>query len=110
MAAPQYATIAQLEDQIDARLLKQLSSDDQTDGVISLTNTKIKTALEHASSDIEAHALRGLRYNAADLSALQAAGDMTLVGLTADLTLFHLVTRRGGRTPSGCSRPWPRGS
>lgn len=100
MAAPQYATLTQLRDQIDERLLKQLTSDDQTDGVLDLTtNTKLKTALEVASSDIESHTLRGQRYTTADLVALQAAGDMTLVGLAGKLTVWNLVARRGGDVP-----------
>ncbi len=96
MAAPQYATATQLLQHVDSRVVQMLASDDGTDGGTSYTNTIFSGAVERASSDIESYARRGQRYSATDLLALQTAGDTTLIGLVADLTIFHLAGRRGG--------------
>ncbi len=98
MAAPQYATIAQIKVHIDTRLLEMLASDDGSDADLTTYTTapNLEAAVERASSDIESYARRGERYSAADLVALQTAEDTTLIGLVADLTVFHLAGRRGG--------------
>lgn len=105
MAAPQYATLADLTAQLDEQYLKMLSSDTGADGALDLTtNLKLKGALERASSDIEAHALRGQRYSAEDLVALFTARDMTLIGLACTLTQYNLAVRRGGDLPPAVDR------
>ena len=98
MAAPTYATIAQIKTHIDTRLIEMLTSDDGTDGALDsyANNTTLGAAVERASSDVESYARRGQRYSDTDLVALQTAGDTTLIGLVADLTVFHLANRRGG--------------
>ena len=45
--------------------------------------------MQIASADVESYALRGERYTALDLAAAATAGDITLVGLVADLTLVR---------------------
>jgi len=96
MAAPQYATATELLTHIDSRVIQMLASDDGTDGGTTYSNVILAAAVERASSDIESYARRGERYSETDLSDLQTAGDTTLIGLVADLTIFHLAGRRGG--------------
>lgn len=98
MAAPQYATIAQIKTHIDERVLQMLASDDGTDADLTsfATAPKLEAAVERASSDVESYARRGQRYSATDLSTLLTAEDTTLIGIVADLTLYNLATRKGG--------------
>ena len=98
MAAPTYATIDQIKTHIDTRVIQMLTSDDGTDGsLVSYgANANLEAAVQRASSDVESYARRGERYTATDLSDLQTAGDTTLIGLVADLTVFHLANRRAG--------------
>jgi phage gp36-like protein len=100
MAAPEYATVAQMQAMIDDRLLEQLTSDTGADATVDGSNVPLMTAIQRASSDVESYAMRGGRYSRADLEALLTAEDTTLIGLVADLVLFHLISRRGGDLPT----------
>ena len=103
MAAPLYISIAQLKELVDTRVLEQLSSDDGTNGALDTfgNNANLERAAQRASSDVESWTLRGERYTAVDLTNHQTDGDITLIGLVADLTLWHLAGRRGGEIPEG---------
>lgn len=98
MAAPQYATIAQIKLHIDTRVLQMLASDTGANADLTSYTTapNLEAAVERASSDVESYARRGERYTEADLQALQTAEDVTLIGLVADLALYNLAIRRGG--------------
>ena len=99
MAAPEYATVTQLISLCDARVLAELGSDTDSDGTVNSGNTILVAAIQRASSDIEASALRGGRYTSTDLATAVTDGDMTLVGLTCDLALAQLFGRRAGVLP-----------
>ena len=99
MAAPQYASVAQLIQHIDQRLLAQMTSDSGADAVVDGANTVLVGALERASSDVESYAMRGERYTVTDLELFEAAGDTTLIGLVCDLVVSELYARRGSDVP-----------
>lgn len=68
------------------------------------SNARLLNAIETASADIESAALRGKRYSATELSALQTNDDWTLKGATAALTMGHLYSARGSGIPTSISR------
>lgn len=91
-----YATVAQLVSTIDARLLAELGIDAEADGVVDGSNAILVAALTRASHEVQSFTLRGGVYTEADLDAMQAATNWTLIGTVCDLAFGILLARRGG--------------
>jgi hypothetical protein len=96
MAQTIYATVEQFQAAVDTRTLAQLGTDSATPGLVDVNNTIIMTALKRGSADVERTALQGKRYGLSDLATLLADEDWTLIGLTIDLAISHLLGRRIG--------------
>lgn len=92
-----YASISDLQSRYDARVIAQLSCDDNS-GTINTTN--VQAALDDATASINMAALQGSQYTITDLTTLVSSGDTMLVRMCADLTLRKLVERRAGAMPS----------
>jgi hypothetical protein len=82
----------------DERLLKELATDDNTDGTIS-SSTIITQALLRAGEEIASAATTSNTYSVTDLETLATANNAYLQGLVADLALCYLFERRGGDVP-----------
>jgi len=93
MAQLTYITYAELIEAFDENLVRRLGSDGTTpdDG----TGAPILNAIERASADVEAVAIKGGRYSLTELTALQTADNWALKGLVCSLTLVKLYERRG---------------
>ena len=81
---------------VDERILKELSTDDNTDGTISTT---ITAAILRAGEEVASAATRSNTYSTTDLDDLATANNGMLEGLVADLSLCFLFERRGGDVP-----------
>jgi phage gp36-like protein len=92
-----YATYADLVKELDARIVAELCSD--TGSTITGANPVSTTALDRASSMVDAYARVGNIYTSADLAALALAGDYLLVALVVDLATEILFQRRAMRIP-----------
>lgn len=104
-----YCTAAQMVARYDTRSLGQLLSDSNTVALTAdevLASTKLAAFLKEASGQVEAAALFGEKYTAADLAALSGTnGGETLAGLVADLTMWRIWDRRpdkNGPLPKRC--------
>jgi len=92
-----YATYADLEKELDSRIIAELCSDQ---GNPSLGANPVTTmALERATATIKAYARVGNIYTDADLTALAAASDYLIVSLTVDLATEVLFRRRAMKVP-----------
>jgi len=80
-------------------MLARLGSDTDADGVVSDANAILVAALERASYEVRTYAMRGGQYTAAQLDALQAGGDKSLVGLVCDIAVAILLARRMREIP-----------
>lgn len=91
-----YATPADMVLRYDARTLGDLVSDNgvRVAEVSLTTNTKILSALEDASGEIDAALLKAKRYTSADLSALTGNSLAYLKALTCRIALGALWNRR----------------
>lgn len=92
-----FATYADLEKELDARIIAELCSDNGDDA--PPPNPITTMALERATSMIRSYARVGNIYTDLDLSALSATGDFLIVGLTCDLATEVLFQRRGMAVP-----------
>lgn len=104
MAQNTYATVDQLKQVVDVRILEQLSTDNPSslgdvDDVQDQADFLIP-ALKRASADVESHCLKGRIYTVEDLEALEADEDWTLIQLVCFRAMAHLFSRRGGQIPS----------
>lgn len=93
----QYATVAQLQQRYDARMVGDLSSDDGSGTTNSAT---LNAVLSDATAEINAAILLGSRYTATDINNLINSGDTLLPRLCCDLAMFDLQLRRGVGQPS----------
>lgn len=84
---------------IDERLLKELTSDTNSDAVIDASNTILTEALLRGGEEVAAAATRSQAYTVAELEALATDGNALIRGLVADLALCFLFERRGGDVP-----------
>lgn len=87
-----YASYNDLTKSLDANIVSQLASDSGTPVVGC--NAIVQSALDRASSLIDAYARVGNIYLAADLAALSANDDPLLTMLTVDLATEMLFQRR----------------
>lgn len=94
-----YATVAQFAQVYDTRLLSQLGSDSGSVGTVDQSNTILSTAIAIASGEVRTHALRGGIYTEDALNTLYASTDWALIGLTCDIAIGHLYSRRAGSMP-----------
>jgi len=83
---------------VDERILKELATDDNTDGTI-LTSVTITAAILRAGEEIASAATRSNTYSTTDLDDLATANNGMLEGLVSDLALCFLFERRGGDVP-----------
>lgn len=100
-----YCTIAQLQQRYDQRIIAQVSND--TNGTAGLSTT-IQAALDDATADVNLACQVGGVYSIADLLALTATGDTSLVRLCADLAMRHLARRRAGGRVEGLESAFDR--
>jgi hypothetical protein len=82
----------------DERLLKELATDDNTDGTVS-SSTIITQALLRGGEELASAATRSNAYTVTELEALATDGNALVRGLVADLALCFLFERRGGDVP-----------
>lgn len=92
-----YANIDDLMRRYDARVVGQLSSDDNS---TAPDNNNIQAALDDATSKINLAALQGSQYTVLQLQTLVAGGDTTLTRMNCDLALLFLAQRRSMGLPS----------
>lgn len=92
-----YATYADLEKELDARIIAELASDSGNDA--PPPNPITTMALERASAMVASYARVGNIYTDTDLTALATAGDWLLVGLVCDLATEVLFQRRAMKIP-----------
>ena len=92
-----YASYADLEKELDARIIAELSSDSGNDN--PPPNPITTMALERASAMIASYARVGNIYTDTDLTALATAGDWLLTGLVCDLATEVLFQRRAMKIP-----------
>lgn len=100
-----YATIAQLQDRYDARLIAQLSNDLNSTGVVT---SRVQAALDDASADLLRACLKGSIYASTDLDTLVASGDTSLVRLVSDGAMRNLARRRGMARHEGLEAAFER--
>lgn len=91
-----YADTSNFFDRYDARLIAQLSNDNNSTGA---NTTTIGVMLEDGKAEILTACLKGSIYSASDLDALVNSGDTQLVRLNCDVALKFLCDRRVGGTP-----------
>jgi hypothetical protein len=84
---------------IDERLLKELTSDTNSDATIDGNNTILTEALLRGGEEVASAATRSQAYTVIELEALATDGNALLRGLVADLALCYLFERRGGDVP-----------
>jgi len=92
-----YATYADLEKELDARIIAELASDSGNDA--PPPNPITTMPLERASAMVASYARVGNIYTDADLTALAAASDYLIVSLTVDLATEVLFQRRAMKVP-----------
>ena len=84
---------------IDERLLKELTSDTNSDATIDGSNTILTEALLRGGEEVASAATRSQAYTVTELETLATDGNALLRGLVADLALCYLFERRGGEVP-----------
>ncbi len=99
MASPAYITVDELYDAYDRRLIEELGTDIGGAGGMTTANSKILTAIERASEDVQMAATVGGRYTTDDLDTLKTDDRWALKGLVADLAVYRLVSRRMADIP-----------
>lgn len=100
-ASTSYATVAQLLERYDARLIGDIVSDDneQVAAAALPANAKVLASLADASGDIESALLVARRYSAAELAGLTGHAQMHLIRMTCDIAMSYLLRRRVGTEP-----------
>ncbi|OAI39608.1 hypothetical protein AYO40_01200 [Planctomycetaceae bacterium SCGC AG-212-D15] len=95
-SATSYASIAQLQQFKDTRLLGDLLLDtgNRESSAAQATDAILQLALNWASGEIESACLVGNKYQPADLNALTGMSQANLVGLCCDLAFWKLLGRR----------------
>lgn len=83
---------------VDERILKELATDTNADGVID-TSPIITAALKRSSEEVASAATRSNAYTVDDLENLSIDTNALLEGLVSDLALCFLFERRGGDVP-----------
>ena len=84
---------------IDERLLKELTSDTNSDATIDASNTILTEALLRGGEELASAATRSQAYTVTEMETLATDGNALLRGLVADLALCYLFERRGGEVP-----------
>lgn len=106
MAATVYATGAQMIERYDVRLLGDLVSDDDTrvaSGSVA-ESARLVACLADASAQMDRALMAANRYTKAQLDAIKADGDASLIRLCCDLTLGLLFAARGTGPSDGHRR------
>jgi hypothetical protein len=98
MPMTQLLSNANFERYVDARLLAELASDNNTDGTVA-SSVIITEALLRAGEEIASAATRSRAYTTTEIETLATDGNAMLRGLVADLALCYLFERRGGDVP-----------
>lgn len=96
-----YASAADFEQIIDVNLLGDLVNDDGTEATLTqlASSGALDMALARASGLVEAFALAGQMYTAADLQALTGNAQALLKGIVCGLAIQYLRGRRGAMEP-----------
>lgn len=92
-----FATVANFTDRYDARLLQQLSVDDNS---TTSSASVLSVMLSDADAEIRSAVLKGSIYTVDAINALVASGDTALVRLNCDLAMKMLAGRRVTGLPS----------
>lgn len=96
-----YASVSDLLDRYDARVIGDLVSDDNTQVAAAdlESNSKLQSMLDDASGDIEAALNTGERYSQQDLASLSPHSQSHLVRITCDVAMSLLLRRRVNLDP-----------
>ena len=92
-----YATVTQMLERYDARVIGDLVNDDETrDSTAGLaTDTALAAALDDASAELEVALLQGGRYSVTDLADnISASSQLYLARLTCDIAMGLIYGRR----------------
>jgi hypothetical protein len=92
-----FATYADLEKELDSRIIAELCTDQGNPNPGA--NPVTAMALERATAMIKAYARVGNIYLDTDLTALATASDYLIVSLTVDLATEILFQRRAAKIP-----------
>lgn len=92
-----FASIGDLYNRYDSRIVDQLSSDDNS---TAPDNNKIQAALDDGASKIQLAVLQGSQYTVDQLQTLVNSGDTTLIRMNCDLALLFMAQRRSGGLPN----------
>lgn len=97
--ADRWASISQLGERYDERLLGELASD--TDERVPITgNSRLETALEDATAFVQSAVHQGQTYTESQMSSIVAGSNRLVIRLVCDIAIKHLHARRAREMPS----------
>lgn len=95
-----YASGSDITARYDVRIIGDLIEDDNTRDGTPGSDSIVTEMLETASSMLDAALLTSGRYSAADLAALETAGDRVLKDMACRIAMSLIWERRGNGVPS----------